>query len=258
MAPVLQVDAVSCRFGGVVALDGVSLNVRPGEIVGLLGANGAGKTTLFDVITGHTRPSAGAVRLAGHDLTHLAPHQRAARGLGRSFQDGRLFPALTVTETIAVALELHVPERDPVAAALGLSAVRRSERWVRTRVGELLDVLGLTEHADRFIDECSTGMRRIVDLACILAQEPSVVLFDEPTAGIAQREAEALGPLLRRVRDEAGATLVVIEHDVRFLSSLADRLVALDLGRVIAQGPAADVLHDPAVLAAYLGTTAPV
>jgi branched-chain amino acid transport system ATP-binding protein len=252
--PVLVVEGVSCRFGGVQALDGVGLALAEGEILGLIGANGAGKTTLFDVIAGGTPADAGRVTLSGIDVTHLPPHRRAALGLGRSFQDSRLFPALTVAETVAVALELQIAVPDAVAGALHLPAVKASESWVTDRVSEILDLLHLDGFADRFVDELSTGTRRIVDLACLVAQGPRVILFDEPSAGIAQREAEALAPLLRRLRDEAGASLVVIEHDLTLLARVAERVVALDLGRVIAEGSPDEVLHHPDVLAAYLGT----
>jgi branched-chain amino acid transport system permease protein len=255
VAPVLSVSDVTRRFGGVTALAGIDLELHEGEILGIIGANGAGKTTLFDVICGHIQPDSGTIRLGERQLDGLPPEGRAAAGLGRSFQDSRLFPALTTAETIAVALELHVPVRDPLAAALRLPAVTRSERWVEGRVDELLNLLGLESLADRFVDELSTGTRRIVDLACLLAQQPRVVLFDEPSAGIAQREAEALGPTLCRLRDEAATSLVVIEHDLRLLTSIANRLVALDLGRVIAEGSPADVLHHPAVIASYLGAS---
>jgi ABC-type branched-subunit amino acid transport system ATPase component len=146
---------------------------------------------------------------------------------------------------------------DPIAGALNLPAVWVSEAWVADRVREILSLLGLEGFADRFVDELSTGTRRIVDLACLVAQGPRVILFDEPSAGIAQREAEALAPLLRRLRDEAGASLVVIEHDLTLLADVAERVVALDLGRVIAEGTPDSVLHDPAVMTAYLGARTP-
>jgi branched-chain amino acid transport system ATP-binding protein len=251
---VLRVAGVTCRYDGITALEDVSLELAEGEILGVIGANGAGKTTLFDVISGFVPSDRGTIELDGRDLVRLAPEERARAGLGRSFQDARLFPALTVAETVAVALELHVPVRDPLAAAMHLPDVARSEAWVQRRVDELLNVLGLDAMADRFIDELSTGTRRIVDLACLLGQQARVVLLDEPSAGIAQRETEALAPLLRRLRDETGTSLIVIEHDLRLLSSIADRLVALDLGRVVAQGTPDDVLHDSQVVASYLGT----
>jgi branched-chain amino acid transport system ATP-binding protein len=259
-APALEVRDVHVRFGGVDALAGVSLSVARGEIVGVIGPNGAGKTTLFDTISGFVRPDRGAVvlradaRATARDITRLAPHSRAVLGLGRSFQDGRLFPALTVRETIAVACERAVRVRNPVAAALHLPAVARSEATVQARVDELVDRLHLGPYADRFGHELSTGTRRIVDLACVLAHEPAVLLLDEPAAGVAQREAEALGPLLAEVRDSLDAAVLVVEHDLGVLADVADRIVALDRGRVVASGPPASVLHDPAVTQAYLGT----
>ena len=255
----LEVHDVSKRFGGVTALNDVSFSVRRSEILGFIGPNGAGKTTLFDVVCGFLPADNGAIHLetdrGRYDLTRKSAQARAQLGLGRSFQDGRLFPALTVQETIAVALETHVKVRDPMAAALHLPNVMFSERRVRARVDELIETVGLSAFRDKFIHELSTGSRRIVDLACVLAHEPTVLLLDEPSSGIAQREAEALAPLLTRVRDTLGATLLVIEHDLPLLTSIADRMIALDLGEVIAEGSPADVVRHPAVIASYLGTT---
>ena len=257
-APVLEVRDVTRRFGGVRALDRVSLDVRPGEILGFIGPNGAGKTTLFDVISGYTPADAGSIRLlSGGEMidVHDKPtHARSWLGLGRSFQDGRLFPGLTVHEAIAVALEQHVEVRDPVAATLHLPSVNDSEQQVHARVDELIELLALGAYRDKFVRELSTGTRRVVDLACVLAQGPTVLLLDEPSSGIAQREAEALAPMLRRVRDELGASLLVIEHDLPLLSSISDRMIALDLGRVVAEGTPAEVVEHPAVVASYLGT----
>jgi len=255
----LEVRDVSKRFGGVTALNNVSFDVGRAEILGFIGPNGAGKTTLFDVICGFLPSDGGTIRLTtdggSSELARRSAQSRAQLGLGRSFQDGRLFPALTVQETIAVALETHVKVRDPLAAALHLPMVMRSEKRVRLRVDELVDMVGLGAFRDKFVHELSTGSRRIVDLACMLAHEPSVLLLDEPSSGIAQREAEALGPLLTRVRDTLGATLLVIEHDLPLLTSIADRMIALNLGEVIAEGDPADVVRHPAVIASYLGTT---
>jgi ABC-type branched-subunit amino acid transport system ATPase component/predicted MFS family arabinose efflux permease len=255
----LEAMEVSKRFGGVTALHEVSFTAGRSEILGFIGPNGAGKTTLFDVICGFLPDDGGTIHLntdkGSYDLARKSAESRAQLGLGRSFQDGRLFPALTVSETIAVALETHVIVRDPLAAALHLPMVRKSERRVRIRVDELIEMVGLGAFRDKFIHELSTGSRRIVDLACVLAHEPSVLLLDEPSSGIAQREAEALGPLLKRVRDALGATLLVIEHDIPLLTSIADRIIALDLGEIIAEGTPAEVARHPAVIASYLGTT---
>jgi len=257
-APALDVRGVGIRFGGVRAVDEVNLSVRPGEVVGLIGPNGAGKTTLFDLISGFLPTESGLILLDGHDVTRLPPEARAAAGLGRSFQDARLFPSLTVTDAIKVALDRWTPVRDPLLAALQMPAVYDSELEVAERADELIDALGLDAFRAKFVSELSTGSRRIVDLACIVAHRPSVVLFDEPSSGIAQREAEALGPVISRVADEFGAAVVVIEHDMSLLASVADRLVALDGGRVVADGEVQAVLHHPEVVASYLGTTAGV
>ena len=272
--PVLEVRDIVRSFGGVRALDGVSFDVRPHEILGFIGPNGAGKTTLFDVISGFIAADGGTIRLRPngtaarpegngaeapaemHDLHGMSTAARAWRGLGRSFQDGRLFPGLTVFEAIAVALEQHVDVRDPLAASLRLPAVGDSEAKVAATVDGLIDLLGLGAYRDKFVRELSTGTRRIVDLACVLAQRPSVVLLDEPSSGIAQREAEALAPVLRRVRHELGASLLVIEHDLPLLLSIADRMIALDLGRVVTEGDPQAVIDHPAVVASYLGTEA--
>ncbi len=240
------------------ALAGVSLAVARGEIVGVIGPNGAGKTTLFDAVSGFVALDHGQVVLRSatgdeRDVTRVAPHSRAALGLGRSFQDGRLFPALTVRETIAVACERSVAVRNPVAAALHLPSVGRSEARVRARVDALVEQLRLGPYVDRFGHELSTGTRRIVDLACVLAHEPSVLLLDEPAAGVAQRDAEALGALLADVRDSLDAAVLIVEHDLGVLAAVADRLVALDHGRLVAEGPTRTVLADPAVVTAYLG-----
>ncbi|HEX6312592.1 MAG TPA: MFS transporter [Acidimicrobiia bacterium] len=255
----LAIRDVSKRFGGIAAVSGVSLTVAPGEIVGFIGPNGAGKTTLFDIVSGFLPADGGRIELTRdgtvHDLTRRSAQARAWLGLGRSFQDGRLFPALTVQETIAVALERQVEVRDPLAAALHFPTVAISEEHVDERVDELVELMRLGAFRDKFVHELSTGSRRIVDLACTLAHGPQVLLLDEPSSGIAQREAEALAPLLVEIRDALGASLLVIEHDLPLLSSVADRIVALDLGAVIAEGRPDQVVNDPAVIASYLGTS---
>ncbi|HEV7466311.1 MAG TPA: ATP-binding cassette domain-containing protein, partial [Candidatus Dormibacteraeota bacterium] len=249
----LECRGLTRRFGGIVAVDGVDLTVEPGEVVGLIGHNGAGKTTLFDMVSGFLDAQGGRVVLAGEDITDRPPHRRAIAGLGRSFQEARLFPSLTVAETIAVALERHLANRDPIAAALRLPASTDAEAAAARRVDELVAALGLRAYRDTLCGELSTGTRRVVELACVLAQDPAVVLLDEPSAGMAQRETEALARLLRTVRARTGCSMLVIEHDMALLSSLCDRLVALELGAVIAAGAPEVVLHDPRVVASYLG-----
>jgi len=253
--PALEVVDLSVRFGGIRAVDGVSFKLRPGEVIGIIGPNGAGKTTLFDLISGFTSADTGRVLLDGTDLSRLAPNRRAWAGLGRSFQDARLFPALTVEETIAVALERWLAVKDPLNAALRLPAFQDAEDKVAFAVDELIELMGIESFRTKFVHELSTGSRRVVDLACVVAHHPAVVLLDEPSSGIAQRESEALGPLILRIRDTLQASIIVIEHDMPLISSVSDRLVALDQGHVVTIGSPADVLAHPEVVASYLGNS---
>jgi ABC-type branched-subunit amino acid transport system ATPase component len=253
------VPAVECievvkRFRGITAVADVDLVLEPGQILGLIGQNGAGKTTLVDCISGFLRVDVGRIKVGGVDVTDMAPHQRAALGLGRSFQEARLFPALTTEEVLAVACERHLRSKSVIAAAFGQPAARESELDVTDRVDELIELMGLEAFRALPAGTLSTGTRRIVELACLLASEPSVLLLDEPSGGVAQRETEALGPLLRRVQAHTGASILVIEHDVPMLAGLCDELCALALGAVIARGTPREVLADQAVIDSYLGT----
>ena len=253
--PVLSVNGLSVTFGGIRAVNGATFDVWPREIVGVIGPNGAGKTTVFDLISGFTPLDDGQIVLNGRNITELNSAGRAAMGLGRSFQDARLFPELTVAETLAVAQERFVGSRSVMVAALHLPMVVDSEQQVAMRVDELVELMGLGDYRHKFVRELSTGTRRVVDLACLVAHRPSVILLDEPTSGIAQREVEALAPVIRRLRDEMGASLVIVEHDIPFVSGVSDRLLALEQGQVIATGPPADVLAHPDVIESYLGTS---
>ncbi len=248
----LAAVGVGVAFGGLRALKDVSLELAAGEVVGIIGPNGAGKTTLFDCLSGHL-PCSGRVYLAGRDISSLAPHRRAAAGLGRSYQDARLYPSLTVWDTLRTASELQLRADSRWAGVPGTRASRQAELAVTERASRVVDLMGLGAYAAKFVRELSTGTRRIVDLGALLIQRPRVILFDEPSSGIAQREAEALGPLLRAIRDETGAALLVIEHDMPVLLGIADRLYALQTGQVIAQGVPDAVVRDPAVIRSYLG-----
>jgi branched-chain amino acid transport system ATP-binding protein len=249
----LEVAGISRSFGGNHAVCDVSFSVAKGEIAGMIGPNGAGKTTLFDLISGYVTADSGRVVLDGRDISSDSATARARRGLGRSFQDARLFPDMTVAEAMAVSLERWTRQRSVLAAALRFPTVFDDEERTSARVDELIDVMNLGAYRNSFIRELSTGTRRIVDLACLVGHRPTVVLLDEPSSGIAQREVEALAPVLLRLRDEMGASLLVIEHDLPLISSIADRLIALDQGQVIASGTPAEVLTHPDVVESYIG-----
>ena len=254
LAPALEVEDLAVSFGGVAALRGVSLEVALGEVVGIIGPNGAGKTTLFDLISGYTAPDRGQVLLAGVDLTAASPDARARAGMCRSFQSARLFPALTVRENIATALERKAI-RNPLLAAVWAAPVRAAERRIDRQVDRLIDLLGLDAYADATLAELSTGTRRAVDMACVIALEPVVLLLDEPSSGLAQAESEALGPLLARIVRETGCGMLLIEHDLPLVTSLSDRLIAMESGAVLVEGSPHDVRSDPRVLASYLAAS---
>ena len=245
----VEVKAARKEYGGVVAVDGVDLAVRSGEVLGLIGPNGAGKTTLFEIVAGFTTPDAGSVFLDGTDVTRWGPERRAHGGLVRSFQDAPLFPTLTVLDTVRLAHERRAPTR----LAGALIGTRRGERAKAERSRELVALMGLEAWADTPVSALSTGTRRIAELACLVALEPRILLLDEPSSGIAQRESEALGEVLLGIKRHLDATLVVIEHDIPLLSSISDRMIAMESGRVIAEGTPADVLRDSRVVSAYLG-----
>jgi branched-chain amino acid transport system ATP-binding protein len=252
----LETVGLTKHYGGITANDDVSLQVREGEIVGLIGPNGAGKTSLFDVISGFTEPDAGRLYLLGQDVTDLAAHLRSRRGLARSFQDSRLWPSLTVREALAVSFEHVIAERSALAAVIPITAVTEAEAEVSGRVDELLQLLGLQAFRDKFVSELSTGSKRIVEIAATMAQRPAVLILDEPSSGIAQKETEELLPFLRGVRDQLDCSMLVIEHDMNLITRLADRIYALDQGAVVAMGTPDEIVRHPRVVESYLGSMA--
>jgi branched-chain amino acid transport system ATP-binding protein len=251
--PALEVNNISRAFGGIRAVNNVSFPLAPNEILGLIGPNGAGKTTIFDLISGLLPLDHGRLALKGEDATAWAPDKRAAFGLGRSFQDARIFPSLTVAENIALGLERHIEVRDHLSALLGLPAMQESEEDVAYTVDDLIELMNLGAFRDKFVAELSTGSRRIVDLAMAIAHDPAVLLLDEPSSGVAQKETEALGPLLKRIQRETGCALLVIEHDMPLITTISDRLICLELGAVLSEGTPDEVIADPRVVASYLG-----
>jgi ABC-type branched-subunit amino acid transport system ATPase component len=252
LADVLDARGVRVRFGGLIAVDGVDLAVAPGEVVGIIGPNGAGKTTLLDAICGYAPLAGGTVDFEGERVDRVLPYLRARRGMGRSFQDARLFPSMTVREVLLGA-QHSAFSSGFVAEAIGLPWARAEERAAVARIDELLDLVDLRRYLDYQVSQLSFGTTRAVELVWLAARRPSLLLLDEPASGLQQSEVRELGALIDRAR--AGAAVVVIDHDVPFVAGFAHRLVAMDLGKVIADGPPGDVLLHPAVLDSYLGTS---
>jgi ABC-type branched-subunit amino acid transport system ATPase component len=249
----LVADGISVHYGGVHALSDVHLRVDDGEIVGLIGGNGAGKTTFMDCVSGYVSPERGGTLSAfGEDVGALAPELRPYLGIVRSFQNAHLYPQLSVDEALLVAVERHRPS-GLLSSLIASKASRLAEAEKREWVDELVARLGLEPYRSKRIGELSTGTRRVVDLATTMAQRPKLILFDEPTTGLAQRETEAFGPLLVWLRDALACAVLIIEHDMPLITSVADRLYALEAGRVIAEGAPSDVIADARVIASYLG-----
>lgn len=245
----LAVHDLRKSFGGVRAVNGVSFNVRRGETLGLIGPNGAGKTTTFELIGGFTRPDHGTVIFGGRDVTWLSPEARGRLGLIRSFQDAALFPTMTVEEAVMLACERAAPTHFFSSVA----GIRFGESRKRGHTRSVIELMGLERYQTTQIMQLSTGTRRITELACLVALEAPLLLLDEPTSGIAQRETEALGTLLRDLKREFDMTLVIIEHDIPVIMSLSDRIIAMADGQVLTTGKPEQVRHDPRVVEAYLG-----
>ncbi len=248
----LRTHDITVTFGGVKANSEVSIEVHRGEIVGLIGTNGAGKTTLMNAIGGFV-PATGRVELLGHDVSSRDAAQRARRGLGRTFQAATLFPELSVRETIEVAFEAR-GRSSLIETALFSPRARKRSRQRAADAAELIDFLGLGRYAERQISELSTGTRRIVELGGLLALDARVLCLDEPSAGVAQREAEVMAPLLVQINQELDASMLIIEHDMPMIMRMSDRVYCLELGEIIAEGDPETVRNDPVVIASYLGT----
>jgi ABC-type branched-subunit amino acid transport system ATPase component/branched-subunit amino acid ABC-type transport system permease component len=251
----LQAEGVHVSFGGVRANDGVSIRVGMGEIVGLLGTNGSGKTTLMNATSGTVPLADGAIALFGEDMTKRGAVRRSECGMARVFQDGRLYESLTVAETLAVSMESRW-RSSLLGCLLALPPFQAAEWSIEEEVEHRAAEFGLTGYLDRLTSELSMGTRRVVELACIVSAQPRMVLLDEPTAGIAQREAEAFGPMICRIRDSLGCGVLLIEHDIPLLLSVCDRIYVMNAGRVLMEGLPDQVRNDPRVIAAYLGADA--
>jgi branched-chain amino acid transport system ATP-binding protein len=252
-APLLDAVGVSKRYAGIVALSDVSLQVFPAEIAGLIGPNGAGKTTFFDCLYGSQKPDTGRVRFAGRDISSLPEYRRTRLGLGRTFQRIELFPGMTPREHLLVAERARA---DTGGLWRDLTGRGRSTEAEHHQVERTLRLLGLANDADRPIEALSLGRGRLVELGRALMTNPKLLLLDEPSSGLDRQETAAMVGVLRQVCDERNTAILLVEHDVEMVTSVAPRLFVLDLGRIIASGPTDEVLNDPVVRRAYLGVVA--
>jgi branched-chain amino acid transport system ATP-binding protein len=253
---VLSARDLHQRFGGVVAVDHVDLDLYDGEILGLIGPNGAGKTTIFELLSGERPATSGKITMGDLEITAWSASRRAAHGLGRSFQGARLWPGLTVHESVVLAISVTEGAPGTVSALLCLPMVRRAERRLSQAADGVLEQLGLAEFSDQLTSDLSTGVRRLLELAVIVAMSPSIVLLDEPSAGLAQAETEAMAPVLLETKARLGCSMMLIEHDMGLLRQLADRAIALDTGAIVAMGDPEAVLNHPRVIESYLGAPA--
>ena len=252
--PVLELDNVSINFGGVRALENLSLTLRAGEIRGLIGPNGSGKSTAFNVITGLYRPRGGEIRVAGHSIVGLRPDQIASRGVARTFQTLRLFQAMSVVENVMLGTHLGARAPSPVSVLLGLPASRRFEREARERSMAALEALQIADYAQETAGKLPYGVQKRIDLARSLVANPSLLLLDEPAAGLTGAESHQLMELIRNLHAEREFTLLLVEHDMQFVSDLCPRITVIDFGKLLVEGTPNEVRQNSDVVAAYLGT----
>jgi len=249
--PLLEAIELRKEFGGLVAVDDIDFTIPLGSIVSLIGPNGAGKTTFFNMLTGVYKPTSGRVVFDGEDIGGKPPHAATQRGIGRTFQNIRLFEQMTATENVLVGMHCRLKARI-IPSIFGFPSVRREEREARERARELLAYCNLGGKDDEYARNLSYGDQRRLEIARAMATKPKLLCLDEPAAGFNPAEKQRLMELIRKVRDD-GYTVLLIEHDMRLVMGVTDRVVVLEFGRKIAEGPPAEIRDNPAVIAAYLG-----
>ncbi|WP_320033612.1 ABC transporter ATP-binding protein [Halarcobacter sp.] len=249
---ILEVCNITKNFGGVTAIKDTSFHVKAKEIYGLIGPNGAGKTTMFNIITGNYEPSEGQIKFHGQRIDGIKPHKIVHRGIARTFQNIRLFTSMTVLENILIGFDYQA-EYTYLEAILRFPRFFKEEKRVKKRAYEIMDILGISEYADEMATSLSYGSQRKVEIARALAASPQLLLLDEPAAGMNPQETHELAELFFKIRDEFDITILLIEHDMKFVNKLCDRVMVLDYGKTIFEGDIKDAIKDEEVIKAYLG-----